>query len=380
MIQIPNDKLKELLIGDSLITAAAFDDLVKEATRMGQVLSDILISRGVISQQYFFDLLTLYYHVPKADFSTIEIDKNLLKSLSVDIARSRHVIVFREEPDGAIAVAMEDPSDLGTIEFLKQKLKRDIRVYFATPEDLNKGFLMYGAEQAGDFNKLIQENVAASMRSRAQGIAARAVEVPIVAIIDNILTFAISQRASDIHLEMLEDSILLRYRVDGVLREIFRMPKEIGPALIARLKLLGGLKIDEHTQSQDGRFRHKIGEETVDVRISVISTFNGEKVEMRLLASSQKPLSLEELGMLDDMSKIIKENIKKTFGMLLVTGPTGSGKTTTLYSILNMLNRPEVNIVTIEDPIEYDIRYINQTQINTQAGITFANGLRSILR
>ena len=231
-----------------------------------------------------------------------------------------------------------------------------------------------------DFKKFIEEKISASMRSRARGVAERAAELPIVAIIDNILTYAVSERASDVHLEMLEDAMLLRYRVDGVLKEIFRMPREISPAIIARLKLLGALKIDEHSQPQDGRFHHKIGEESVDVRISIMPTFNGEKAVMRLLTSSQKPLSLEELGMFEDMTKIVKENIQKTFGMLLITGPTGSGKTTTMYSVINMLNRPEVNIVTIEDPIEYDMKYVNQTQVNSQAGVTFANGLRAILR
>jgi type II secretory ATPase GspE/PulE/Tfp pilus assembly ATPase PilB-like protein len=158
------------------------------------------------------------------------------------------------------------------------------------------------------------------------------------------------------------------------------MPKEISPAIIARIKLLSGLKLDEHSRPQDGRFRHKVGNDVVDVRVSVMPTFYGEKVEMRLLTAAQRPLSFEELGMEEDTVSAIKENIKKTYGMVLVTGPTGSGKTTTLYSMLNVLNKPEVNIVTIEDPIEYDIKYINQTQINPQAGITFANGLRAILR
>lgn len=381
MIQIPDDKLKELIVKEGLITASAFDELEKEAQRMGQLLSDILISRGIISHDYFIELLTRYFGVSRANFGNVEIDPKLLRTITEDVARNRHVVVFREEPDGSVAVAMEDPANLETIEFLKRKLQREVRPYLATLQDLNKGFLMYGAERALDFSKIIQDDITSSMRSRARGIAERAAEVPIVAIIDNILTYAISQRASDVHLEMFEDSILLRYRIDGILKEIFRMPREIAPAIIARLKILGGMKIDEHNAPQDGRFRHRIAEEeSVDVRIAIMPTFYGEKAVMRLLASSQKPLSLGELGMFDDMMKIVKDNIQKTFGLFLITGPTGSGKTTTLYSILGMLNRPEVNIVTIEDPIEYQMKYVNQTQINPQAGITFASGLRAILR
>jgi len=365
---------------DGLISEADFANYSKESVRMGQVLADILISKGVVTKEYFYELLTRYFGVERADVTSRGIDNKVLRAVSEDIARQRHFIIFKEEENGTLDVAMEDPGDLETIEFLQRRLGRQVRAFLATPEDLDRGYSLYGAQLAEDFNKLIQENILASLRSRARGIEERAVEVPIVAIIDNILTYAISQRASDIHLEVLEDSIMLRYRIDGVLLEISRMPKDISSALIARLKLLGGLKIDEHLKPQDGRFRHKVTGENIDVRMAVMPTFYGEKVVMRLLPASQKPLSLEELGMMEDMTRIVKENIQKTYGMFLVTGPTGSGKTTTLYSILNMLNRPEVNIVTIEDPIEYDMRYINQTQINNQAGITFAGGLRAILR
>lgn len=380
MVQIPDSKLKEFVLKDGLTTEEIFKSLAQESERMGQSLAGILISRGIISKEYFYDLLTRYYGVERAGLLSLAIDTKMLKSISEDVARLRRVIIFKEEPDGSLDVAMEDPGDLETIDFLKRRLQREIRPFLATPEDLDKGFSLYGAALAQDFNKLIQENIQASLRSRAKGAEERAVEVPIVAIIDNIITFALAQRASDIHLEVLEDAILLRYRVDGVLREIFRMPKEISSAIIARLKLLGGLKIDEHLQPQDGRFRHKAGSDAVDIRIAIMPTFYGEKVVMRLLPASQKPLSLEELGMFPDMVTVVNENIKKTYGMFLVTGPTGSGKTTTLYSVLNMINRPEVNIVTIEDPIEYDMKYVNQTQINPLAGITFATGLRAILR
>ncbi len=380
MIQLPLEKLKETLLRDKLITEEVFTGIAKEADRMGQAIGDILISKGVITREYYYELLKRYFGVEQANLLSATIDEKALRLISEDVARQRRVIIFKQEPDGTLDVAMADPSDLETIGFLERRLGHQIKPFLATAEDLDKGFSLFGARMAQDFNKIIQENILASLRSRARGIEEKAVEVPIVAIIDNIMSYAVSGRASDIHLEVLEDAILLRYRVDGVLREISRMPKEISSALIARLKLLGGLKIDEHMLPQDGRFRQGVGGDQIDVRIAVMPTFYGEKIVMRLLPSSQKPLSLEELGMLKDMTKIVRENIEKSYGMFLVTGPTGSGKTTTLYSVLNMLNRPEVNIVTIEDPIEYDMRYINQTQINNQAGITFAGGLRAILR
>ena len=365
---------------DGLVSAKDFESFEADSKRMGQNLIDILLSRGIVSSEYLYEFLRQYFGVERAKLTASVIDPRVLRYISEDIVRQRRIILFREEPDGSIDAAMEDPGDIATLEFLRRKLGRDIKPFLATSDDIEHGLSLFGAQLAEDFKKLIEDNIIESLKSRARGIEERAVELPIVAVIDNVILYAMSLKASDIHLEIIEDSILLRYRVDGVLREIVRMPKDVASALTARLKLLGGLKIDEHMAPQDGRFRYKVGSDSVDIRIAIMPTFYGEKIVMRLLPASQKPLSLEELGMMPDSVKVVRENISKTYGMLLVTGPTGSGKTTTLYSLLNMMNRPEVNIVTIEDPIEYDMRYVNQTQINPQAGVTFANGLRAILR
>lgn len=379
-MQVPDQKLKEILIRDGLIKAEDFDAILTEAVRMGHNVADSLISRGIISQEYLNNLLVEYFGVARAELEGREIDENILKLLPEDISRQKKVVVFAQEPDGSLDVAMEDPSDLETIEFLKRYLKTNLKFFFATPGDMNKGLSLYSKGSSVEFKRVIEENIAASFRSRAAGIEEAAAELPIVAIVDNLVNYGVSSRASDIHLELLEDSLLVRFRIDGILHEFIRMPKEIHPSVIARIKLLAGLKLDEHLKAQDGRFRQQVGNDAVDLRVSVIPTYYGEKVEMRLLSTSQKPVSLIEIGMLADSAKIVEENIKKTYGMILVCGPTGSGKTTTLYSILSMLNRPEVNISTIEDPIEYSIKYVNQTQINPQAGITFASGLRSLLR
>jgi type IV pilus assembly protein PilB len=379
MLQIPDETLKNLLIQEDLITAEKFDELTKETKRLGQNMADVLISKNIITKDYWVNLLSGYFKVPLAGLGIKAVDENILRLLSEDISRQRRVILFGQETDGAISAAMEDPSNLETIEFIERYIKAKIRPYLAMDSDLNKGFTLYSQRQSEDFKKLIETNISESLRLGKRGEEAAA-DVPIVAIVDNTIAYAYSLRASDIHFEIFEDGILIRYRIDGVLREILKVPKDVHPAIVARVKLLAALKIDEHYKPQDGRFRHKIGPDILDIRVSIIPTYYGEKVEMRLLPSTQRPLSLQELGMFDDMADLVGENIKKSYGMLLVCGPTGSGKTTTLYSILGMLNRPEVNIVTIEDPIEYDIKYINQTQINPQAGITFATGLRSILR
>ena len=380
MLQIPPQKLKEILIKDNLITAEKFDGLLLEAKRMDQNIVDFLISGNFVTADYFYNLAARYFGVERANLAGRNIEENILRKLSEELARQKRIIIFNQESDGVLDSAMEDPSDLEAIEFLERRLKSKIKPFLATPEDLNRGFALYGRRMSEDFKKIIEENINATLRKKTESVEEAAKDVPIVAIVDSFMSYAISLRASDIHIEILEDTILIRYRVDGVLHEIARIPKEVYPAIVARIKLLGGLKIDEHLKPQDGRFRYQVGTDSIDVRVAIIPVFYGEKIELRLLPSAQKPLALGELGMLEDTIKIVEENAKKTYGMVLVCGPTGSGKSTTLYSILNILNRPEVNVVTIEDPIEYDIKYINQTQINSLAGITFASGLRSILR
>jgi len=379
MLRIPNEKLKEFITAEGLIKPEDFDVLAVEAVRLGQNMSDVLISQSIITSSYLNNLLSRYFNVPLAGLGVKGINEEVLRILPEDLARQKRTILFGREPDGRVSAAMEDPGNLEIIEFLERYLKTKIVPYLASESDLNKGFSFYGRHLSEEFKKIIESNISESLRLGRRGTEA-ATEVPIVAIVDNLIAYAFSSRASDIHTEVFEDYILVRYRIDGVLHEIIRMPKEVHAAIVARIKLLGGLKIDEHYKPQDGRFRQKVGPDILDIRVAVMPTYYGEKVEMRLLPATQRPLSLEELGMFEDMAGIVRENIKKSYGMVLVCGPTGSGKTTTLYSVLGILNRPEVNIVTIEDPVEYNIQYINHTQINPAAGITFANGLRAILR
>ncbi len=382
MLQIPEKKFKELLLVDGVVTAEQFEEAVGAAKRMGAGISDILLERNFITEDYYQNLLAKYYGIERANLAERGIDEKVLRLLSEDLARQKRVIVFKREPNGALDAAMEDPSDLITQEFLANYLKAKIKPYLASKEDLNRGLAFYGQKVAQDFRRVIQENIEASLKSRVKEKEGKeaAMELPIVNLTDNLLSYAIALRGSDLHWEILENEVLVRFRIDGILHEIMRVQKEVHPAVVARVKLLSGLKLDEHYKPQDGRLRYKIGADVMDIRVSVIPTFYGEKVEMRLLSATERPLSFEELGLFPDMVKTLKENTAKTYGMILVTGPTGSGKTTTLYSVMNTLNKPELNIVTIEDPVEYYMKYVNQIQVNPQAGITFGNGLRAILR
>ncbi|MDO8557466.1 MAG: GspE/PulE family protein [Candidatus Jorgensenbacteria bacterium] len=383
MINLPAEKLRDIFLRAGIFDESTFETMRIEAERKQQNIAEILIARGLISKDYFFTLTAKALGVPQANLSFIKIDEALLRMIPEDIARKRRAIVFgKNEETGQFKVAMEDPIDLETVDFLALKLGGQIEPYLATEDDLNKGFSLYSERLTQDFKTVIENSIQDSLRAQARGVTLEesAKDLPIVAIVDNLLSYGISSRASDVHFEVLEDGVLVRYRVDGILHEVIRMPKEIHPAIVARIKILSSLRIDEHTHPQDGRFRYEIGGTEVDIRVSVIPTFYGEKMVLRLLSAAQKPLSLTELGIFDDGQKLILEAVGKTYGMVLACGPTGCGKTTTLYSIMNILNRPEVNIVTVEDPIEYDMRYVNQVQVNVAAGITFASGLRSILR
>lgn len=380
MVHIPKNRLKNILIGEGILDEETFEEIYEEAKRRKQDFEDLLISRAIIGKDYYYRLIAKALNVERVKLASIQIDEEVLNSIPEEIAREKGVIIFDKNQDGSYNVAMENPSDLDTINFLSLRLGAPVHPYLTSEEDLNRGFALYGQKQAQNFKKIIEEKIEESLRSEAKGTEEAATDVPIVALVDNLLAYAVSSRASDVHFEILEDSVLVRFRVDGILREIVRMPKEIHPAIAARIKILAGLRIDEHSKPQDGRFRYDVGNKKIDVRVSVIPTFYGEKVELRILEASQKPLSFEELGMFEDTAQKVRDAIGKSYGMVLVCGPTGSGKTTTLYAIMNILNQPEVNIVTIEDPIEYDMRYVNQMQVNRAAGVKFSTGLRSILR
>lgn len=380
MLQIPPEKLKQWLIEQDLITEVQFQEILDEASRMNQNLLELLISKGFVAPDFLYNFVSQYFGVERASLRTRGVDQTTLALIEEQLAQEKQAIPFAKEASGMVDVAMEDPSDLQTIEFLEKKLGTKIRVFLASADDLALGFSLYSHAQTEDFKKILETNIQRSLQHRAETEEDAAKEISIVELVNNMLSYGTYLNTSDIHIEAMETSVLVRFRIDGILHEIITIPRQIHPPVVARIKLLAALKVDEHQKPQDGRFRYQVGGSVIDVRVSIIPTLYGEKIVMRLLSAAQRPLSLSELGFSDVMAQSIRENIQKTYGMVLVTGPTGSGKTTTLYSILNLLNKPEVNIVTIEDPIEYNIKYINQIQVNPLAGITFASGLRSILR
>ena len=379
-LPIPANQLKSRLVAEGLVEPEKFDALEQEANLKNQNLIDILVSEHIADKNYLNRLLADFLGVEIVNFNITPIDPEIVKLIPEEVSRQRQILVFSKKEDGSLNVAMADPSDLSTTTYLAQHLGARIITYLATQEDLNRGYTVYGSQMTSDFKTIIEKNIQDSIRAQTRGGEKEETELPIVAVVDNIMSYAVSLRASDVHIEIMEDVTIVRYRIDGILYEIMRIPKLVHTAIVARIKILSGLKLDEHYEPQDGRFRHSAANQMVDVRVSILPTFYGEKMVMRLLEASQKPLSLEELGFLPEMAKTIRDNLKKTYGMILAAGPTGAGKTTTLYALMNILNKPNVNIVTIEDPIEYNMRYVNQSQVNARAGITFASGLRAILR
>lgn len=382
-MHITESKLKLIFENSGIVSSQDFEAAREESLRSGQTIPNVLIGRGTVTEPYFLELLEAEYNFQFVDFKKIVIEKEILEMIPEVYAKSKNLAVFEYDNDKKMMkIGMIDPFDYESIEFLRAKFNCWVEPYLTTQASLRFALNQYKKKIGDEFSRVISENVQKFLSAGGEADVSKLAEaVPIVTILDGIIERAASLNASDIHFEPLQKEVLIRFRIDGILHEILSLHKSIEPILVARVKILANLQIDEHRVPQDGRFRFEVGEGgIVDVRVNVMPVMHGEKVEMRLLKSSAKPLGLEELGLSADAVKIVNDQIKKPHGMVLVTGPTGHGKTTTLYAILHILNIPQVNIVTIEDPIEYEMPRVNQTQVNVKAGITFANGLRSLLR
>ncbi len=382
-MHISEEKLKSILLESGLVSEEDFKLAQEESKRSGQTITNILIGNEKITEDYLTELLAPYYGVPIINLKKIVLERSVVELIPEVYAKSKSIVLFDYDKEkGIVKLAMLDPLDYDTIEYIRAKFNAWVDIYLTTYTSLRYGLKQYKQKINTGFNQIISENIEQSLLiTDGKDLKKTAAAVPIVAILDNIIEQAITLNASDIHFEPLEHSLLIRFRIDGIMNEIVTLPEDIAPILVARVKILGNLQIDEHRIPQDGRFRFEMQDgSNLDVRVNIMPIFHGEKVEMRLLKSSARPLTLKDLGFSDQASEILSNEIKKPHGMILVTGPTGHGKTTTLYAILHILNTPLVNITTIEDPIEYEFPRVNQTQVNTKTGITFANGLRALLR
>jgi type IV pilus assembly protein PilB len=379
-MKILPETLKNILEKSGFISQPDLDRAIKNAQELNKPISDVLLFEGLISESVLGQLVADYLEVPYIKLGHKVIPLEVLELVPENIAKNYRAIPF-EKKDGRLHVAMEDPKDLEALEMLKRKTDLKIVSYFITTPDFNRALSQYKRNIKKDFEKIISENVKKTSKGdKKKELEKIASELPVIEILNTILDYGIAEQASDVHIEIAREEVVVRLRIDGVLRDIITLPKSVHAAIIARIKILSNLKIDEHRMPQDGRFKYNFGEEYISLRVSILPGFYGENAVLRLLFESARPLSLEELGFKGENLEIVLKQIKKPHGMVLVTGPTGSGKTTTLYSILNMLNSVGIKICTIEDPVEYDIRRLTQVQVNPKTGLKFSTGLRSLLR
>lgn len=375
----PNEKLRKILIDSGFVTESEFDEADHTSQVLQRPVADILIFKGVISEEALGQLIAESLKVPYVSLKSKSIALETLQIIPENQARVHRMIPF-EQTEKTLSVAFEDPKNFESVEIVRRATKLKIVPHYIMPADLTQALTQYKKEIKSVFADILSENIKKTSRSKQSDIAKVASDLPIVKILDTILGYAIAERASDIHTETLHDSLLIRFRIDGRLRDIISLPKTIQPAIVARIKILSQLKIDEHRVPQDGRFKFTYADQSLALRVSIIPSFYGENIVMRLLFESARPLSFEELGLTGAGLSVLRKNSKKPHGMILVTGPTGSGKTTSLYTVLTSLNSSQVNICTVEDPVEYGIHRVNQIQVNANTGLTFAAGLRALLR
>ncbi|MCD6528330.1 type II/IV secretion system protein [bacterium] len=385
-MRVEPQQLKAFLLDAGLVTESQFDEAQKKAKKTKQRVEDVLVSEGLISQEELIKLEAYILGIPFVNLEKEIIPPDVLKIIPEPIARSHNIVAFRKKGN-TLEVAMLDPEDLRTIEFIKKTSNLKILPRLTNPESIKSVLKQYHKTLEAEFGEIIKKEVKGikSIREKEkieekEKLGKLAEELPIVRIVDTLLKHAILQRASDIHIEPTEKEVIVRYRIDGILHDAMVLPKQVASGIVARIKVLSNLKLDEHRLPQDGRFKVEAEDYKYSVRVSILPVFDGEKIVMRLLSESAKAYTLEELGLRGEALELVQINLRKPVGMILVTGPTGSGKTTTLYAIMEILNTPEVNISTIEDPVEYRMPRINQTQVRPKIGLTFANGLRALLR
>lgn len=390
-MKVEPQQLKTFLIDAGIITDGQFEVCATQARGKGMRVEDVLIARKFIDAEQLSKLKAYVLGIPFVNLEKENIRAEVLELIPEPIARANNIVAFRRTGD-FLEVAMLDPEDLGIIESIKKTTGLSILPRLTDPQGIKSAILRYQKTlmaEVGDLGVLpddsggamrVSEVPAPAGRNNSGELKKAAQDVPVIKIVDTLIKHAILERASDIHIEPTEKEVVVRYRVDGVLRDAMILPKSAAAGIVARIKVLSNLKLDECRLPQDGRFKVESDQWKYSLRVSSLPVFYGEKIVMRLLSESAKAYPLEKLGFYGEGLEKIKNALHKTMGMILMTGPTGSGKTTTLYSMIDILNEPGVNISTVEDPIEYQMPRVNQTQVNAKIGLTFASGLRTLLR
>lgn len=372
------DRVIQLLVNEGLVDATAVAQVQAEVVQTKQPLVATLSSKGVITDEMLAHATAVVMGVPYVDLLGVEMDQQVLALLPFEVAQ-RSMVVPLGESNGQLVVAMLDVGNIQSVDYLSTLTGRPVRAVMAS----NGGIQAVLKQYRGDFTdvkqavKVTNQEVEQRANSNVKTITQ---DSPISKALTSILDFAVKSKASDVHIEPLENSLVIRCRIDGVLRRVMELPKAIEPALVSRIKILSNLKIDEHRIPQDGQFAVLVGDKEVDLRIAISPVVWGEQVVIRLLDKTGTSMDIEGMGMTGRALRAVMEGISRPNGMILTSGPTGSGKSTTLYALIKKIKSEKINIVTLEDPVEYKMDGVNQIQVNVDAGLTFASGLRSILR
>ncbi len=382
------NSLLDILLQNGSINQEQFDQIKEEEIRTGKKVEEIIDDLPYLKKTDIMKAKSQLYDIPCEDLSEISAHPEALSTLPEIVARRFTAFPLSiDAKENTLHLAMMDPLDIEAISFIEKKTGKKVVPYFSQQDQIVDAINEhYSQSLSTEVSEALREGGLQSSAARKRELKAGEnineviSEAPISKIVSTILEFAIKSRASDVHIEPHEDKTRIRYRIDGILHEKLILPKTVHESVIARIKILCGMKIDEKRIPQDGRFSFRADDEEVDLRVSSLPVVHGEKIVMRLLKKQAKVPSMNDLGLRGHALKVLENSILVPHGIILITGPTGSGKTTSLYSILSKISTPKVNIVTLEDPVEYEIQGVNQVQVNPQAGLTFASGLRAFLR
>jgi len=367
-----NKKLEELLVRPGFIREKAFKSALAQANEQKKNLEDLLVSLDLIDEEQLTQLIAESSGYDFVNLRKKKIDLDVLNFVPPVVARAKKVIVFRRT-DHELDVAMRDPDDLETINFIEKRTGMKVSPYFVSENDIDNALSKYKVDIKIEFGKIMEQLKNPELTREER-------DSLIVKMVSTIIQYGYENRASDVHIEPYERKVLIRFRIDGKLHDVLELSKEFAEYIVSRIKILSGMRTDVHRAAQDGKMRFATGEEKIDIRVSILPVTQGENIVLRLLSSKARQFSLASLGLLSGDFRKLKKAMEEPHGMILVTGPTGCGKTTTLYAILKILNKRDVHISTIEDPVEYDIEGISQIQVNSKTNLTFAKGLRSIVR
>lgn len=385
-MHVEDAQLKKFVLDSNLVSQAEFAKAEEEAQAKEMPLPDVLVSKGLLTEDDIGRIHAYILGIPFVNLVGQKVPFEILSLIPEPIARNHNIIAFAKK-DNSLEVAMLDTDDLSAIDFVRKKVGLKILPRLTDRESMKSALVQYQKSLKLEFGDIIKKE-SAELTAVEEGdeeisekdLKKMAEDVPVVRIVETLLKHAIIQNASDIHVEPMEGQVLVRYRIDGILHDAMTLPKNTAAGITARVKVLAKLKLDEKRLPQDGRFKMDTENERVAFRVSVLPTYYGEKVVMRLLREGVSGFTLEVLGFHGVALEALHAATKQKTGMILTTGPTGSGKSTTLYTLLDLLNNPDVNISTVEDPVEYQMKRVNQTQVRPEIGFTFANGLRSLLR